>query len=50
LRVVIFMAVVLNMSADPKAVEQTGVLYRVSCTVVRFYVARPAALTAEPAR
>lgn len=39
-RVVIFMAVVLGMSADAKAGEQADVLYRVSCTVVRFHVAR----------
>jgi hypothetical protein len=30
----------LGMSVDAKAGEQADVLYRVSCTVVRFHVAR----------
>jgi hypothetical protein len=49
-RAVIFMAVILGESTDAKAGEQTGVLHRMSCAVVRYYVALHRAPAAEPAR
>ncbi|MCS3450041.1 MULTISPECIES: hypothetical protein [Bradyrhizobium] len=47
LRGIIISAALLTLPPDAMAGEQGGVLRRVSCTVVRYYVARYSASAAE---
>lgn len=47
LRGVLVLAVCLGMSPAAFAGEQSGILHRVSCSVVRYYVARYSAPAAE---
>ncbi|GKQ50628.1 hypothetical protein [Bradyrhizobium sp. Ce-3] len=47
LRGIIISAALLTLPPDATAGEQGGVLRRVSCTVVRYYVARYSAAAAE---
>jgi hypothetical protein len=46
-RVASILVVVSGLSPQVKAREHSGVLHRMSCTVVRYYVARYAASAAE---
>jgi hypothetical protein len=47
LRWMMFAVLWSAMSPDAFAAEQTGTLHRISCTVVRYYVARYSASAAE---
>ncbi|ODM77511.1 hypothetical protein [Bradyrhizobium elkanii] len=47
LRGIVISAALLTLAPDAMAGEQGGVLRRVSCTVVRYYVARYSAAAAE---
>jgi len=47
LRLVSVLAVCLGVSSAASAAESSGLLRRVSCSVVRFYVAKYSASTAE---
>ena len=47
LRFVCVMALYLGLSPTAFAVEQAGIFHRVSCTVVRYYVAKFTAPAAE---
>jgi hypothetical protein len=41
------LAICLGVSSAASAGEQSGILHRASCTLVRFYVAKYSAATAE---
>ena len=47
LRLMAVLAVCLGLPAAASAGEQSGLLHRVSCSVVRFYVAKYSAAAAE---
>jgi hypothetical protein len=47
LRLLSVFAVCLGLSSAASAGEQSGILHRVSCSVVRFYVAKYSAAAAE---
>jgi hypothetical protein len=47
LRLLSVFAVCLGLSSAAMAGEQSGILHRVSCSVVRFYVAKYSAAAAE---
>jgi hypothetical protein len=47
MRVASILVVVLGLSTQATAREHSGVLHRMSCTVVRYYVARYTASAAE---
>ncbi len=47
MRLLSVVAVCLGLSTAASAGEQSGILHRVSCSVVRFYVAKYSAAAAE---
>lgn len=47
LRGIVISAALLTLAPDARAGDSGGVLHRVSCTVVRYYVARYSAAAAE---
>lgn len=47
MRLLSVLAVCLGLSTAASAGEQSGILHRVSCSVVRFYVAKYSAAAAE---